>query len=610
MKNIVLGLVFILGCNMHIWSQEPNALMINTFNRKTTSLNGAWRYIVDPYENGYYNYRYEPFDQQEQVSANAYFTNTKAQSPSDLIEYNFDESDTFQVPGDWNTQKEKLYYYEGTIWYKKSFDYTITEDSNKVFLYVGAANYKTEAYLNGKKLGTHLGGFTPFNFEVTDLLKEKDNFIIIKVDNKRSKEGVPTLNTDWWNYGGITRDIKLVETPSTYILDYFVHLDTEDNRTIKGEINLKGEVNSTHEVTVEIPELGVKKKLVTDALGKGTFEIKSKKIEYWSPENPKLYEVYFSTKEEQLKDQIGFRTISTQEDDILLNGDPILLKGISLHEESPITKGRANSTADAEKVLGWIKEMGGNYVRLSHYPHNEHIVRLADEMGILVWEENPVYWTIQWNNPDTYANAKNQLQEMIQRDKNRAAVIIWSMANETPVSDARTAFLTNLIKTARKIDPTRLISAALEQSSDSNNPNIKHIDDPMAELVDVLSFNQYIGWYGGTPDLARVTEWKITQNKPVIVSEFGAGAKQGLHGDKNTRWTEEYQEYLYKETLAMLQKINQLKGMSPWILVDFRSPRRPLPNIQDDYNRKGLISEDGKKKKAFWVLKGFYDTWE
>ena len=346
---------------------------------------------MDPYENGYYNYRYEPFDQQEQPSTNAYFTNTKPKSPSDLIEYNFDEADTMQVPGDWNTQKEKLYYYEGTIWYKKSFDYPKTNLKNSIFLYVGAANYKTEAYLNGEKLGTHIGGFTPFNFEVTHLLKEKDNFIIFKVDNKRTKEGVPTLNTDWWNYGGITRDVKLIETPLTFIQDHFVHLDSKDNNIIKGEVNLKGGKNLAHEVTVEIPELRIKKKLTTDTSGRASFEIKSRKIEYWSPENPKLYDVSFTTNDEELQDQIGFRTIITQNDDILLNGEPILLKGISLHEESPITKGRANSRADAEKVLSWIKEMGGNYVRLSHYPHNEHIVRLADEMGILVWEENPVY---------------------------------------------------------------------------------------------------------------------------------------------------------------------------------------------------------------------------
>ncbi|SDQ25507.1 glycoside hydrolase family 2 protein [Flagellimonas zhangzhouensis] len=610
MKNIFLGLTILMASITNLWSQDPDALLINTTNRKTTSLNGAWHYIVDPYENGYYDYRYQPFDQQEKPSRNAYFTNSKPNSPSDLIEYNFDEADTLQVPGDWNTQKEKLYYYEGTIWYKKSFDYTKTDAANRVFVYIGASNYKTEAYLNGKKLGTHIGGFTPFNFEVTDLSKEKDNFLIFKVDNKRSKEGVPTLNTDWWNYGGITRDVKLIETSPTFIQDYVVQLDADDTSLIKGEINLNGPSEENQKVLVEIPELKIKKQVTTDASGTASFEIKSRKIEYWSPENPKLYQVDLTLNGNTLSDRIGFRTITTKNDNILLNGKSIVLKGISLHEESPISKGRANSLEDAKKVLGWIKEMGGNYVRLSHYPHNEHIVKLADEMGILVWEENPVYWTIQWQNESTYANAENQLKELIQRDKNRASVIIWSMANETPVSDARNTFLTRLIETARNLDPTRLISAALEQTSSPDNPNVKIIDDPMADVVDVLSFNQYLGWYGGTPESCRTAEWHIEQNKPVIISEFGAGAKQGYHGDKNTRWTEEYQEYLYEETLAMLKKIPQLRGMSPWILVDFRSPRRPLANIQDDYNRKGLISEDGIKKKAFWTLQNFYSTWE
>lgn len=608
MKHQLFGLLALFCLSFNLSGQEGHNLLINAYNRPSTSLNGNWHYIVDPYENGYYNYRYEPFDQQDNPSPNAYFTNTKAKSPSDLIEYDFDLSDTIQVPGDWNTQKEKLYYYEGTIWYKRSFDYHKPEGGNRVFVYFGAANYKTEVYLNGQKLGVHMGGFTPFNFEVTDLLKEKDNFLVVKMDNKRTKEGVPTLNTDWWNYGGITRDVKLIETPSTFIRDYFIHLDKQDNGLIVGEVQLEGSSINNQTVSIQIPELKLQTIVTTDASGKAQFKMKSKKISYWSPKNPKLYQVRLITDTEQLQDQIGFRSISTQNENILLNGEPIFLKGISLHEESPITKGRANTVEDAKKVLDWIKEMGGNYVRLAHYPHNEHIVRLADEMGILVWEENPVYWTIQWKNPETFNNASNQLEEMIFRDKNRASVIIWSMANETPVSEARNQFLSKLIEKARFLDPTRLISAALEQSNSKNDPNIKIIDDPMAELVDVLSFNQYMGWYVGTPEICRDIQWNITQNKPVIISEFGGGAKQGLHGDKSTRWTEEYQEFLYQENLEMLSKIKQLRGMSPWILVDFRSPRRPLPKIQDDYNRKGLISEDGTKKKAFWVLKEYYDS--
>jgi beta-glucuronidase len=608
MKHQLFGLLALFCLSFNLSGQEGHNLLINAYSRASTSLNGNWHYIVDPYENGYYNYRYEPFDQQDNPSSNAYFTNTKVEAPSDLIEYDFDLSDTIQVPGDWNTQKEKLYYYEGTIWYKRSFDHVKSKDRNRIFVYFGAANYKTEVYLNGQKLGVHVGGFTPFNFEVTDLLREKDNFLVVKVDNKRTREGVPTLNTDWWNYGGITRDVKLIETPSTFIRDYFIHLDKEDNGLIVGEVQLEGSSINNQTVSIQIPELKLQTIVTTDASGRAQFEMRSKKISFWSPKNPKLYQVRLITDTEQLPDQIGFRTISTKNDNILLNGEPIFLKGISLHEESPITKGRANTVEDAKKVLDWIKEMGGNYVRLAHYPHNEHIVRLADEMGILVWEENPVYWTIQWKNPETFNNAANQLEEMIFRDKNRSSVIIWSMANETPVSEARNQFLSKLIEKARSLDPTRLISAALEQSNSKNDPNIKIIDDPMAELVDVLSFNQYMGWYVGTPDICKDIHWNITQNKPVIISEFGGGAKQGLHGDKSIRWTEEYQEFLYQENLEMLSKIKQLRGMSPWILVDFRSPRRPLPKIQDDYNRKGLISEDGTKKKAFWVLKEYYDS--
>jgi len=267
--------------------------------------------------------------------------------------------------------------------------------------------------------------------------------------------------------------------------------------------------------------------------------------------------------------------------------------------------GRAYSREDAQMLLGWAKELNCNYVRLAHYPHSENMTRVADEMGILVWEENPVYWTILWDNQPTFDNAKQQLTDLITRDKNRASVIFWSMANETPVSEARTSFLRRLAEHARSLDDTRLISAALEVHGNSN-PNDKIVEDPFAEYVDIVNFNQYIGWYDGIPEKCDRTNWIIKYNKPVMISEFGADALQGLHGDALTRWTEEYQEDLYKRTLPMLSKIPQFRGVTPWILCDFRSPRRPLANIQDGWNRKGLIGQNGTKKKAFFVLQDFY----
>jgi len=604
MKKIVT-ILFILNFT-YLIAQED--LLINTYNRTSTSLNGQWKYIVDPYENGFYNYRLEPFENQEDPGFGAFFINAKLTNKTDLIEYNFDESDDIEVPGDWNTQKKNLFYYEGSVWYKKSFDYKKITNENRVFVYFEAINYKADVYLNGKKIGTHIGGFTPFNFDITDLLQERDNFLILKVDNKRIKDGVPTLNTDWWNYGGITRDVKLVEVSGTYIQDYFVQLNPQDNQQIKGSIQLKGANISNAEVELNIPELKIKKKFKTNEKGSVDFELNSKKITYWSTKNPHLYDVLIKISNDEIKDQIGFRTIKTKGQDIVLNDEKIFLKGISIHEESPFRGGRGYSVGDAQQLLNWAKELGCNYVRLAHYPHNEHMVRLADKMGMLVWEENPVYWTISWENKETYANAKNQLTEVINRDKNRAAVIIWSMANETPTSDARNLFLGNLAKHTREIDGTRLISAALEQTDYEGNSGIRTIDDDFADVVDVLSFNQYVGWYDGLPEKCSQISWKITQNKPVLISEFGAGAKIGYRGDNLTRWTEDYQSYLYEETLKMIEGIEQLQGFSPWVLVDFRSPRRMLPKIQDGWNRKGLISEDGQKKEAFFVLKNYYDS--
>ena len=314
----------------------------------------------------------------------------------------------------------------------------------------------------------------------------------------------------------------------------------------------------------------------------------------------------FSAGADRITEKIGFRTIETRGTDILLNGRPVFLRGICLHEENPLRGARATSAEDDRLVLTWAKELGCNFIRLAHYPHNEAMARLADEMGLLLWEEVPVYWTIHWEDPATYANAANQLTELIARDRNRASVIIWSMANETPVSPARTAFLKKEVALARQLDPSRLISAAMERRSDPADPATNIVEDPLAEVTDIVSFNEYIGWYAGLPDDCPKARWVVNYNKPVLVSEFGADARQGMHGDRLARFTEEFQEDVYRQTLPMLDKIPQLRGITPWILCDFRSPRRPLAGIQDGWNRKGLVGENGMKKKAFFILQDYY----
>jgi beta-glucuronidase len=356
--------------------------------------------------------------------------------------------------------------------------------------------------------------------------------------------------------------------------------------------------------------LNIEKKFNTNENGFASVQFQLSNITLWSPENPKLYQVKISTQESEIIDSIGFRLIETKGSDLLLNGNSIFLRGISIHEENGIRGDRAWSVEDAQMLLNRAKELNCNFVRLAHYPHNENMIREAEKMGIMVWSEIPVYWTIDWENEATYKNAEAQLTDLITRDKNRANVIIWSVANETPVSDARNQFMINLITKARELDNTRLISAALEKHTVSENPLIFAIEDPFAQYVDVLSFNQYLGWYDGLPEKCTRANWTIKFDKPVIISEFGGDAKFGYHADKDTRWSEEFQEEIYIRNLEMLDKIPQLRGMSPWILTDFRSPRRLLPGIQDGWNRKGLFSDKGEKKKAFYILKNYYNQKE
>jgi beta-glucuronidase len=585
--------------------------IINVTAREGISLNGVWNYVVDPYQTGYFDYRQSVRDQQANPStAESLFLNHKPQNSSDRVEYDFEKSDRIVVPRDWNSQKEKLFYYEGSVWYYKKFNYQPRNKTTRQFICFEAVNYEADVYLNGQKLGKHIGGFTPFNFEVTGKLNDADNVIILKVDNTRGLEKVPTINTDWWNYGGITRDVMLIDVDSTFIQHYSIQLNTNNASLIEATIQLNGAQKSGQIVTVQVPEAGISFQLTTDDKGVAKTEFTATNLQLWTPETPKLYRVTITCNETNCNDLIGFRTIKTRGTDLLLNGRSVFLRGISIHEENGIRGGRAYSREDAQMLLGWAKELGCNFVRLAHYPHNENMTRVADEMGLMVWSEVPVYWTIQWCNEETFQNANRQLTDMIVRDRNRASVIIWSMANETPVSDERTTFLKRMIDTTRQLDGSRLISAALERHTKEGAEDVQVIDDPLQQYVDVVAFNEYIGWYVGKIDKCSMTTFEINIDKPVLVTEFGGDALQGLHGTCNDIWTEEYQEYLYRETLAMLEKIPQLRGITPWILADFRSPRRVLPTIQDGWNRKGLISETGNKKKAFYILRDYYSEKE
>jgi beta-glucuronidase len=604
---------------------EPPPLIANVFGRETVSLNGAWRSLVDQLGAG----------DASPLLKGGIGLNRKPADASELLEYGFDGAPELTVPGDWNSQDARLFFYRGVVWYQRDFAYALPP-GRRAFLYFGAANYRADVYVNGVRIGEHVGGFTPFNFEITDQLSGPENFVVVKVDNRSDESDVPTENNDWLNYGGLTRDVLLVELPETFIEDYGLELEPGGRSRLAGWLRLNGP-DPTQAVTVSLPEIGVSTTVGPDATGFARFSLDAA-VELWSPERPRLYAVELACASDRVSDEIGFRTLETRGEDLLLNGEPVFLRGISIHEESVLHPGRAHGREDAEALLGLALELGANFVRLAHYPHDEHTLRAADRMGLLVWSEIPVYQGIDFANPETLSLAKRQLEEVIARDRNRACVILWSVANETRPTPQRNAFLAALADRARQLEPSRLVTAALlgfeglravgehvaaRLAGGDPGPVDIEIRDPLGEIVDVLGYNDYTGWYlpaflaaaHGLPeaDVRRAVldampgfTIRTPFGKPLVISETGAGARQGRHGGDLEVWTEEHQAHVYARQLAMFANAPALRGISPWILKDFRSPLRFLPGIQDYYNRKGLVSDRGVKKRAFSVLRDFY----
>jgi len=586
----------------------PQFVLVNADKRDGMSLSGPWHYSVDPYKDGMADFHGKPYDVTKGRGSDVNVEQAMKNDPDVFYEYDLARAPTGPVPSAWIGYSPELRYYNGLMWYQKSFD-APAKQGDRQFIRFAAADYKTMVYLNGHRLGEHEGGFTPFSFEVTGLLRPTGNNLVVAVDSERTPASIPTQVTDWETYGGIIRDVKLVTTPKTFIDDDFIRLTTDGQ--IKADIALEGDSKAGQAVTVNVPELKLTLTGTTDSEGRVSLSARApKSLKRWSPDTPTLYDVSVTAGADVLTDRIGFRTIEVKGTQIVLNGKPIFLRGISLHEEEFGPNPSRRITPEASRaLLTEIKQgLHGNYVRLSHYPHSEITTRMADEMGLLVWSEIPVYWAVRFDNPDTLKTAQRMMAENILRDRNRASVVLWSVANETPVSDARNAFLTTLAREAKALDGSRLVTAALLTGTKRVDGHIDiTIDDPLIPELDVMAVNTYNGWYG-SDKIADVpaTVWRSGFNKPLILSEFGAETLYGVHDPvREARFTEEYQAKYYVNTLAMADRIPFLSGLSPWILKDFRSPRRQN-TYQQGWNRKGVESENGERKQAFFVLSDYY----
>lgn len=574
--------------------------------RDAQDLSGAWTWSVDPYRDGQAGFHGEAAGTGHRRYDDTNVATARAADPLALYEYDMDRSAVAQLPASWLTHSPEMRHYQGLVWYQRRFD-TPLRPGMRAFLRFGAANYSAEVWLNGQRLGRHEGGFTPFAFEVTDKLRASGNRLVAGVDSQHSERGIPPPVTDWETYGGITRAVTLVWVPETFVDDAWVRL-TNDGR-IAADVTLDGASKAGLPVRLAIPKLGVSASGRTDAAGKLTLTLRAPRaLRRWSPDDPSLYDVEIAAGEDRWRDRIGFRTVKVEGSRILLNGKPVFLRGISVHEEElGANPARTMTPANARALLTEVKTgLNGNFARLAHYPHAETMVRAADQMGLIVWSEIPVYWRIGFSDPEVLAKARRMLAEMILRDRNRASIALWSVGNETPLSEPRNAFMRQLALDAKALDPSRLVTAALltEREQGAAGP-VMVLNDPLAEALDVLAVNTYNAWYSGDrPADVPGIAWRVPADKPLILSEFGADAKIGLRGEG--KFTVDYQADYYRGTLGMAEKIETLAGMSPWILKDFRSPRRQLPGVQDGWNRKGLISETGERKPAFDVLADWY----
>ena len=565
--------------------------MVNVQSRNLTSLNGKWKVMVDPGNiGGWKKFWIEP----------------KLEKKTDFFEYSFNGGPELNVPGDFNSQLCELTFFEGSVWYKKQF--TISKKKNsRLFLHFGAVNYIAEVYLNEEKLGSHEGGFTPFQFEITDKVKEGDNEIIVKVDNRRLENGLPGYGYDWLNYGGITRDVNIIETRNTYIDDYFIQLKKGSLNTVLGWVQLKG-LQSEQRIKVKIPELNIVYKAKTNKSGYAKLEFSSR-FKLWSPESPKLYKVIVESETDTIVDEIGFRSIETKGAEVLLNKKPIFIKAVNIHEENPLKKSRAHSLEDDKLLLNSAKELGCNLVRLAHYPHNENMIKEAEKMGLMVWSELPIYQHIKFSDSLVPKKMETMLDEMIHRDKNHCGVVVWSLSNETySGTPNRTKALIDLTKKCKAIDSTRLVVHVINTQGYSNNSF--NVTDTLYNYSDLVALNEYIGWYIPWQGKPSEVKWKVDfPNKPVFISEFGGEALFGSKGpvDEAAYWTEEYQEQIYKNQIEMFKTIPNLSGVCPWILYDYKSLGRMHQLYQKGYNRKGLISENGEKKKAWYIMNEYFN---
>ncbi len=580
-----------------------------TYGRDGMDLNGTWKFCPDP---------------MQRCRRQKWWRNP---SKRDEIFPCWDEEGLWeiQVPGTWKTQFPELKWYDGHADYMKNFDFDGDLEGKEAYLCFDGVVYESEIYLNGLFVGKHEWGYSAFRFRVTEYLR-KHNQLFVLVDNHLRADRVPGEIFDWNNDGGIINGVKLVVVPAVHVENFrtWTHLDGD-----VAELNFEMELASldaaaTRDVSVRIPELGLSGECRMRVGEKAvvTFRRNRKEMTLWSTENPKLYAVEVVTKEETLRDEIGFREIKTCGRDILLNGEKIRLYGICTHSEFPGT-GRTATEEGVLQLIDHAKKLGLNFLRCAHYPYAEMFGRAMDRAGMLWWEEVPAYWLFAMREPNMTRKAMGMMEDTVRRDWNRASLIFWSVSNEccwrNPDNhdEHNYSYWISQVKRVRELDPSRLISCAEASNHTSINSNwsprandefvtdyheqwVAMHSTEWYHLFDVLSANLYLNngddAQGAYSNFVRMCK---PYNKPLVLSEFGSMSLLGAQVPEDQLGSEERHAKLLRDTYEVLKGLPEISGYCPWCLTDIRVPIHWRWYIQGKgMFRYGAYDECYRPKKA------------
>ncbi|MRX64786.1 DUF4982 domain-containing protein [Maribacter sp. RZ05] len=549
---------------------------------------------------------------------------------------------TVNLPHTWNSEdiadSSPGYRRKGS-WYKKYLNVPNIDTNKNYFLYFEGANINSEIYINGNNAGGHIGGYIGFDIDITPYLKNGSNEVLVRVDNGYNRDIIPSQKSDFFIYGGITRDVWLVTKPKIAMgkVKLTTPIVSNANATLKLTIPIEQYTsNSNIEVEVILKDPNgkkvskVKKEVVSSNTGLSIDKIKNPKL--WDTGTPNLYSVEILLLKDgkiidMLTERVGFRWFEFKDHGAFyLNGNRLLLRGTHRHEEHAGV-GAAMTNEMHRKDMELIKEMGANFVRLAHYPQDPEVYKSCDELGLLVWDELP--WCRGGVGGEVWqTNTKNMLKEIISQNHNHPSIIIWSLGNEMywlpdfeggGDVDRMNTFLTELNTIAHNLDPSR--KTAIRKYYEG------------ADIVDVFSPSIWSGWYSGSyKSYQKAIDTYKQQYKHFLHAEYGGSSHVGRHSESPITgegviqsdgweeaivqtqvsniaqigdWSENYIVDLFDWHLRISETDQDFVGNVQWAFKDFGTPLRPENDIPY-MNQKGLMDRAGKPKDAFYVFKSYW----